>query len=519
MTPPTLPVVIVGAGPSGLTAATLLAQYGIESLVLERWEGVYPQPRAVHLDGEIRRIVERLGIGAVFDAIARPALGLRLVDPRHRVLAQFDRDPAGGRNGFPEANLFDQPELEALLRANLGRYRAVSLRGGVEVTGLAVERDCVRVDVDDRATGATESVRARYVLGCDGANSLVRTAIGARMRDLRFEQRWLVVDLATTVDPGHWGGVHQVCDPRRAATYMRIGTTRHRWEFRLLPGESADDFRDLDRLGPLLAPWLADADREGLELVRVAEYTFRAQLADRWRAGRVFLLGDAAHLTPPFIGQGMGAGVRDAANLSWKLAGVLRGELPESVLGTYEIERKPHAHMMIRLAKLTGLTMTEGGELGNRLRALLAPRLHRLPGLTRTIISGESPPLHRSALVTAPPLRRGVAGRLVPNERLADGRRVDDLIAGRYAVITTSATSPVEEATVEQRGGVVLHAVPGTALHRWLRGGRADAVLVRPDGTVQTSGRTLSDLYPSLPRFAPSLPPAQIGPATPKAAD
>ncbi|MGV9539772.1 bifunctional 3-(3-hydroxy-phenyl)propionate/3-hydroxycinnamic acid hydroxylase MhpA [Nocardia beijingensis] len=519
MTSPTVPVVIVGAGPSGLTAATLLAQYGIESLVLERWEGVYPQPRAVHLDGEIRRIVERLGIGPGFDAISRPAPGLRLVDPRHRVLAQFDRDPAGGRNGFPEANLFDQPELEALLRANLAVHPAVSLRGGVEVTGLTVEQDCVRVDLEDRATGASESVRARYVLGCDGANSLVRTVIGARMRDLRFAQRWLVVDIATTVDPGHWGGVHQVCDPRRAATYMRIGTTRHRWEFRLRPDESADDYRDLARLWPLLAPWLADADREGLELVRVAEYTFRAQLADRWRAGRVFLLGDAAHLTPPFIGQGMGAGVRDAANLSWKLAGVLRGELPESILGTYETERKPHAHTMIRLAKLTGLTMTEGGELGNRLRGLLAPRLHRLPGLTQTIISGESPPLHRSALVAAPPLRRGLAGRLVPNERMADGRRVDDLIAGRYAIITTSAPSPVEAATVEQRGGVVLRAVPGTALHRWLRGGRADAVLVRPDGTVQTCGRTLSDLYSSLPSFAPNARPAQTGAATPKASD
>ncbi|WP_067713991.1 bifunctional 3-(3-hydroxy-phenyl)propionate/3-hydroxycinnamic acid hydroxylase MhpA [Nocardia yamanashiensis] len=518
MTSPTIPVVIVGAGPSGLTAATLLAQYGIESLVLERWDGVYPQPRAVHLDGEIRRIVERLGIGAGFDAITRPALGLRLVDPRHRVLAQFDRDPAGGRNGFPEANLFDQPELEALLRANLASYPAVSLRGGVEATGLTVEKDCVRVDFEDRTTGIAESVRARYVLGCDGANSPVRTAIGARMRDLRFEQRWLVVDLATTIDPGHWGGVHQVCDPNRAATYMRIGTTRHRWEFRLRPSESADDYRDLAHLWPLLTPWLSDADREGLELVRVAEYTFRAQLADHWRAGRVFLLGDAAHLTPPFIGQGMGAGLRDAANLSWKLAGVLRGELPESVLGTYETERKPHAHTMIRLAKLTGLTMTEGGELGNRLRSLLAPRLHRLPGLTRTIISGESPPLHRSALVAAPPLRRGLAGRLVPNERLAGGR-LDDVIAGRYAVITTSVPSPAETAPIEQRGGVVLHATPGTALHRWLRAGRTDAVLVRPDGTVQTCGRTLSDLQPSLPSFAPSTRPAQTGTPTPKATD
>ncbi|WP_039805161.1 bifunctional 3-(3-hydroxy-phenyl)propionate/3-hydroxycinnamic acid hydroxylase MhpA [Nocardia araoensis] len=505
MNSPIVPVVLVGAGPAGLTAATLLAQYGIVSLVLERWDGVYPQPRAVHLDGEIRRIVGRLGIGAEFDAISRPALGLRLIGPGRRVLAQFDRDPAGDRNGHPEANLFDQPELEAILRANLDRYPAVTLRGGAEVTAVAEEADCVRVDFTDRATGRAECVRTRYVLGCDGANSLVRGAIGGHMLDLRFQQRWLVVDLATNADPGHWDGVHQVCDPARAATYMRIGNTRYRWEFRLRPDETAADYHDLARLRPLLAPWIDEGDFEGLELLRVAEYTFRAQLAERWRDGRVFLLGDAAHLTPPFIGQGMGAGLRDAANLTWKLAGVLRGELPASVLETYEVERKPHARTMIRLAKLTGTTMTDGGELGNRMRGLLAPRLHRLPGLTRMITSGESPRLRRSELVVAPLLRRGPAGRLVPNDRLADGRRLDDLIGGRFAIITAIEPAPQDRRRIEQRGGVVIAAAPGTDLYRWLRRAHVSAALIRPDGAVHSCGRDLSALCAVLPRFAPSV--------------
>ncbi|WP_227981184.1 bifunctional 3-(3-hydroxy-phenyl)propionate/3-hydroxycinnamic acid hydroxylase [Nocardia spumae] len=510
MSSPKIPVVIVGAGPTGLAVATLLAQYGIESLALERWNDVYPQPRAVHLDGEVRRIVERLGIGAEFDAISRPALGLRLVGPDRRVLAQFDRDPSGGRNGFPEANLFDQPELETVLRANVSRYPAVTLRGGAEVTDVTEELDCVRVDFTDRTTGHTESVWADYVLGCDGANSLVREVIGARMQDLRFEQRWLVVDIATTAAPGLWEGVHQVCDTRRPATYMRIGETRYRWEFRLNPGETASDYSDLTRLWPLLAPWLDGRDDERPELVRVADYTFRAQLADRWRGKRTFLLGDAAHLTPPFIGQGMGAGIRDGANLSWKLAGVLRGELPDDLLATYEAERKPHARSMIRLAKLTGITMTEGGELGNQLRRLIAPRLHLAPGLTRMITEGESPPLRRSHMIAAPRLRRGPTGRLLPNSRLADGRRLDDVIAGRYAIITAADMSPADRTVVEQRGGVVVRPEADTELYRWLRHHHAASLVVRPDGTVQSSGGNLSALCASIPRFTPSVRRARI---------
>lgn len=306
--------VIVGAGPTGVVAATLLAQHGVNCLILDRWPEVCPQPRAVHLDDEVYRVIARLGIADEFAAISRPTLGLRLLDKRFRVLAEFDRDPGRSPNGFPQANMFDQPELEALLRANLKRYPCARLRGNAEVTDVtevleaAGGREGLLVTFVDRHDGSAHRVRADYVLGCDGANSIVRTAIGAAMRDMRFEQRWLVVDIETGADLHQWDGVHQVCDPLRAATYMRIGPARYRWEFRLLDHETAARFGSLDALRALIAPWVGDVRNGELTLLRLAEYTFRAQIADRWRRGNVFLLGDAAHLTPRSSGRAWAPG-------------------------------------------------------------------------------------------------------------------------------------------------------------------------------------------------------------------
>jgi 3-(3-hydroxy-phenyl)propionate hydroxylase len=497
-----VPVVIVGAGPVGLAAATLLGQYGVDCLVLDRWEGVYPQPRAVHLDDEIYRVLVRLGIGDQFAAVSRPTRGLQLIDRNRRVFATFDRAGDRGRHGHPRANMFDQPELEHLLRSNLADQTTVSLRGSVEVTGIAQDgRGRVRVDFTDRLTDEPESVLATYVLGCDGANSLVRAAIGATMEDLKFEQRWLVVDVASMVELDQWEGVHQVCDPDRAATYMRIGDTRYRWEFRLLPGETAADFQSIEALRPLIGPWVEGIPSEQLELVRVAEYTFRAQLADVWRDRNVFLLGDAAHLTPPFIGQGLCAGVRDSMNLSWKIAGVLSGDLPESVLDTYEVERKPHARALIRLAKLIGVSMTRGGGAGDLLRRAVAPRLHWVPGLRDRLLDSETPALRRSELVEGRRPGKSLNGRLCPNALLSEDVRYDDVTRGGFVFVSGAPLSPQQRAVLAGRGTEVLEVEPGSPLDTWLNDGNAVAALVRPDFTVLRAGRDVAGLCEAAPRF------------------
>ncbi|MGO4442847.1 bifunctional 3-(3-hydroxy-phenyl)propionate/3-hydroxycinnamic acid hydroxylase [Mycobacterium sp. 2YAF39] len=494
------PVVIVGAGPTGVTAATLLAQYGIDCLVLDRWADVYPQPRAVHLDDEIYRILARLGIADQFAAISRPAQGLRLLGPALRVLAEFRRGTALGANGFPQANMFDQPDLEALLRTNLERYPKAELRGDVEVTGMGEGTDGrIRVTFIDRTDKSEHMVDADYVLGCDGANSIVRAHIGSSMADMRFEQRWLVIDMATDSDLGQWDGVYQVCDPVRAATYMRIGSSRYRWEFRLLPGETVDDFGSLRSLRPLIAPWTAGVAEADLRLIRVTEYTFRAQLADRWRAGNVFLLGDAAHLTPPFIGQGLGAGVRDAMNLAWKLAGVIGGDLPVSALDSYEQERKPHTRHMIRLALAVGWAMTAGGQFGNLMRRLVVTRMKYVPGLRSKIIDSRTPALGSSAFVHRRRTPRHPAGTLCPNSVLADGRRLDSALGDGFALVTTVSPTAAQRAVLDERGATVHVATADSELAAWLKDAHVTAAVVRPDRTVMHAGRDLGKICDQFP--------------------
>ncbi|MCE5288842.1 MAG: bifunctional 3-(3-hydroxy-phenyl)propionate/3-hydroxycinnamic acid hydroxylase [Nocardiaceae bacterium] len=490
-----VPAVVVGAGPTGASAAILLGQRGIQTLVLERWPEVYPLPRAVHFDDEVFRIFASMGLEEEVRSISRPAPGMRLTDARHRVLADLRRDRQV--HGFPQANMFDQPDLERVLRRALEKSEAVEFRGGVEV--YAIERVSggrapVRVRFRDTDTGAEHEVWTDAVLGCDGANSLTRSVVGATMEDFDFEQQWLVVDIATPEPLDIYDGVQQVCDYERAATFMPVTPGRYRWEFRLKSGEKPEEF-DHDKVLELTRPWLTGVDPEKLTFLRQTCYTFRGAIADKWRDGRVFLLGDAAHQTPPFIGQGMCAGIRDAANLAWKLALVLEGKADDRILDTYEAERRPYSRRVVQLAVLIGALMTCGPAQLTVPRNAAIRALTSVLGADDKIVSTFWPTFGKGPLVHDGGRRKKRTGDVVSQPSVG-GKRLDELVGSGWALVYRGADridafEPGLRRFYDELGTVVVQVRDtDSEANALLDHQRANAILVRPDRVVAAAAET-----------------------------
>lgn len=483
---PVYDVAIVGLGPTGATLANLLGAAGRSVLVVEKERDIFPLPRAIHYDGEVLRIFQAAGLREPVLAISRPGTqGMHFVNAAGQTLLIRGGTAALGPHGGANNYYFHQPELEAVLREGLARFPNVHVRLGTALNAIDVDSEGATLHGSQGGDGGSFEARARWVVGCDGARSPVRQHMGSPMVDLGLRQPWLVFDVVLTepVDlPPH---TVQHCDPRRPMTYCNVVGNRRRWEIMVLPGDDREALVQPENLWKLVAPWVRP-DQARLE--RAAIYTFHSVIADGWRQGRLLLAGDACHQTPPFLGQGMCAGIRDAANLAWKLDAVLAGRASEALLDTYESERKPHVRALIELAvRLGGLIQTTDPAAAAERDARFAsgePEVFELP-----------PQLLGAGAFDA--LQQDLAGRPFPQPRLADGRLLDELLGGRSAVIgqreLLAAAAP---GTAERwaRSQALVIDEPDPPLADWLRSHQAGAVILRPDRYIVGVARTGSEL-------------------------
>ena len=342
-------VAVVGFGPTGAVLAHLLGYCGLRVAVLEREREIHRLPRAVHFDGEVMRVFQTIGVADRVAAVSLVNAGMRFVDRHGRLILDWPRPQQVGPQGWHPSYRFHQPDLEAILREHLRCMPNVDVLLGADV--VSVDQGPRLAAVTFRDDDLQHTLAAGYVVGCDGARSLVRERITDRAEDLGFHERWLVVDLLLRVERADLGDFTiQFCHPRTPATYVRGPGRRRRWEIFI------GDLPDADALAPehvwrCLARWLTPSEAE---LERAAVYTFHSVISSRWRRGRLLIAGDAAHQSPPFMGQGMCAGIRDAANLAWKLARCIRQGHDGALLDSYRSERHPHVRAFIEGAVALG---------------------------------------------------------------------------------------------------------------------------------------------------------------------
>lgn len=501
-------VAIIGCGPVGATLACLLAERGLSVLVLEREAEIYSLPRAVHFDGECMRVFQSIGIADELRPLLLVSPGMKFVDAQGHVLIDWSRPQQIGPQGWHSSLRFHQPTLEALLRRRMSSYPTLRLQLRHDVFSVESAGNGVQLRFEDLSNGRLHQTSARYLVGCDGARSLVRRFMGTELDDLKSHERWLVLDVILKrprPDLGDFSIQH--CDPRRPSTYVRGVGDRRRWEIMLMPGDDPATINRPENIWPLLARWITPDDAT---IERPAVYTFHSVVARGWRSGRLFIAGDAAHQTPPFMGQGMCAGIRDAANLAWKLAAVIDGAAPEALLDTYETERSPHVREFIETAvRLGGVIQATDPDV-------VARRDAEMRANPQTFHTPE--PVLGAGAHDGGPGGNPAAGRISRQPVLADGSRLDDHLGRGFVLIVRPQlqAAALEAVQAEGQGSVQSKAPMATSAEVFVATEPAvaelldhlsvAAVLVRPDRYVAGTANDEATLRALVARRGMALP-------------
>lgn len=514
-------VLISGYGPTGATLANLMGKRGYSVLVIDQESAIYDKPRAITADQEVLRILQEFGVADEVAAASTPHPGTDYVGLQGQVIKRFYPAPPPNALGWEPSWMFVQPDLEAVLRKAVDRQPHVRSLLAHRLIGFEQDQHTVTAQIQRLSDGEPLTVRARYAIAADGASSIVRKQLAAPVEDLAFDEWWLVVDAWIS------GPIHlpercvQYCRPSRPGTYIVGPGTLRRWEIKLLPHEDPADYRDNhEAVWRLLGEF---TDTRSLTHCRTAVYRFHALVVHEWRHGRVFLAGDAAHQMPPFLGQGLCAGIRDASNLAWKLDALMRGLSGDHLLDSYTVERKKHVRTVVGHAKSFGLIIGELDVNKARERDRILEQDLRL-GRAETIRQRFIPGLESGWLAHKPngELQAGAGELFIQpwvRQGQGDWQRLDDLTGPRFVVVassrdTLSALDPDSQAIIQAIDGRCVLVQAGTAsdhesrdahttpifeerdglLAHWLTAHHAIAVIARPDKYVYGIAQNTHDL-------------------------
>jgi len=505
-------VAVVGCGPVGLVLGILLAQRGWRVVVLERYQDQYPFPRVVAFDGETARNFSAAGIGGSLSELGEPLGQYAFQNAAGQTLLSFEAPYKPDRDGWPKATVMHQPTFETALREHAATLPDLRLLTGHTVERIADHGDHVEVWAPGQEV--EESLTASWVVGCDGANSFVRDCMGAEVTDLGFKHDWLLCDVVFHEPREFSPNDVQICDPARPTTIVASGRGHRRWEFMRLPGESIEELSKVETMWEMLEPHGVTPDNA--TLTRNIVYTFQASMTEKWRVGRMLLAGDSAHQMPPFAGQGMCSGIRDSANLAWKLDLVLRGIAGDRLLDAFQAERGKQVRHTIDMSIQVGKVVSELDQVAADRRDAYLLAMQKEPD--QPDVAPSFFPLE-DGIVRRDARSKGVriTGDLMPQGRVARGDRrdlFDDVVGRGFTLLTTLDPYEVLDdaglAFLEKIGAHVVRVLPvGTAPKQvrphevvdvdnvylpYLAEAQQVGALVRPDFYIFGTARDRADL-------------------------
>ena len=480
-------VTIVGLGPAGGTLANLLAMHDFSILILDREKSFYPLPRAVHFDDEIMRVFQTIGITKEFLKHTIINKGTKFVNSKDKVILDWPRPKKITDNGWYPSYRFHQPDLEKKLRKKLKNYKKVSIEQNSEVIKIQNSKNHVDISYLNINNHKEYLVRSKYVIGCDGANSITRKQMKTKMDNLGFTQKWAVVDLILKKKKNNLPDrTIQYSNPKQPATYCRNVGRRRRWEFAIKKNHTDKNVLSESYIWNFLKPWL---NKSEAIIERKTIYTFESAIARKWRKGRVFIAGDAAHLMPPFMGQGMCAGIRDASNLAWKIANCIRNKFDETLLNTYQSERSLNVKEYIE-------TTMRMGEFVNAVESIQ---------ITDNIKSDNKG--IKSMQSIKPKLGKGLGnlkdrnrGKTFPQFKLKNNKTLDDHFSKKGMIILSS-----EIKHKNLKNYSLLKVKNLSNVSKYLKNINSKAILVRPDRFILASARSNKDVSLLLKKYSSIL--------------